>query len=161
MRINKLLGFAAIALLIINGVLIYLLWSEKNRHKGNGRSQGRKGDWFAEQLKLDDKQKEEHKKLRDAHFDFMKPLFDSVSSYRTSLFKLSKDSTVNDSLVNYYSNKLAETHSAIARNTYEHFKKVRVLLNPEQQVKYDEMVQKMMNRRGGAPGKPGEKRKDN
>jgi Spy/CpxP family protein refolding chaperone len=158
MRTNKLLVFAAIALLIINAVLVYLLWTEKNKHKGGDRP--KREDWFAEQLKLNDTQKEEHKKLRDAHFASMRPLFDSVSSYRTSLFKLSKDSTANDSLVNYYTNKLSETHSLIAKKTYEHFKKVRTLLTPEQQVKYDEVIEKMMNRRGGPPGKPGDKRKD-
>ena len=159
MRTNKLLAFAAIALLIINIGLVYLLWTEKNEHKAGDRPKKR-GDWFAEELKLDDKQKEEHKRLKDAHFAFMRPLFDSVSSYRSNLFKLSKDSTVNDSLVNYYVTKLSETHSLIARNTYEHFKKVRTLLTPEQQVKYDEMLQKMMNKRGGPPGKPDDKRKD-
>lgn len=158
MRTNRLLAFAAIALLLVNAVLVYLLWTEKNKHKGGDRP-SKKGDWFAEQLKLDDKQKEEHKKLRDAHFSYMRPLFDSINSYRSNLFKLSKDSAANDSLVNYYVNKLAETHSIVARNTYEHFKKVRTLLNPEQQVKYDEMLQKMMNRRGG-PGKPDDKKKD-
>jgi len=160
MRTNKLLVFAAIALLIINAVLVYLLWAEKNNHKDDGNRSRKKGDWFAEELKLDDKQKEEHKKLKDAHFASMRPLFDSVSFYRTSLFKLSKDSTANDSLVNYYTGKLSETHSRIAKNTYEHFKKVRTLLDSEQQVKYDEMIEKMMNRRGGPPGKPGDKRKD-
>ena len=159
MRTNKLLAFAAIALLIINGVLIYLLWTEKNSDKKSERPSRK--DRFAEELKLDDKQKEEHKKLKDAHFEYMRPLFDSVSSYRTNLFKLSKDSVANDSLVNFYTHKLSETHSLIARNTYEHFKNVRALLNPEQQIKYDEMIQKMMSRRGGAPGKPGEKRKEN
>ena len=158
MRTNKLLVVAAVALLIINGVLVYLLWTEKNSHKKTDRP-ARK-DRFAEELKLDDKQKEEHKQLREAHFEYMRPLFDSVSFYRTSLFKLSKDSKANDSLVNYYTHKLANTHSSIAKNTYEHFKKVRILLTPEQQIKYDEMIQKMMNRRGGSPGKPGEKKKE-
>jgi len=158
MRTNKLLAFAAIALLIVNGVLVYLLWSEKNSHKKPNRSP--REDRFAEELKLDAQQKEEHKKLRDAHFAVMRPMFDSVSSYRNSLFKLSKDSTANDSLVNYYVSKLAATHSTIAKSTYEHFKKVRTLLNPEQQVKYDEMLQKMMNKRGGPPGKGDDKKKE-
>ncbi len=157
MRTNKLLVVAAIALLIVNGVLVYLLWSEKNGHKKSNRP---REDRFAEELKLDDQQKEEHKKLKDAHFAFMRPLFDSVSSYRSSLFKLSKDSTANDSLVNYYVTKLAETHATIAKNTYEHFKKVRTLLNPGQKIKYDEMLQKMMSRRGGPPGKSDDKKKE-
>jgi Spy/CpxP family protein refolding chaperone len=159
MRTNKLLAFAAVALLIINGVLVYFLWKEKNKHDGGDRQPGKRGDWFAEQLKLDSTQKKEHKKLRDAHFESMKPLFDSISSCKTSLYNSIKESSGNDSIVNSYSNKIAELNKEITIKTYNHFKQVRTLLNAEQQVKYDEMVQKM-SRRGGPPGKPGEKRKE-
>jgi Spy/CpxP family protein refolding chaperone len=159
MKTNKILALAAVALLIINGVLVYFLWNEKNKHKGGGDRQPGK-NWFAEQLKLDSTQKNEHKKLRDAHFESMKPLFDSISSCKTSLYNSIKESSGSDSIVNSYSNKIAELNKEITVKTYNHFKQVRTLLNAEQQVKYDEMVQKMMSRRGGPPGKPGEKRKE-
>ena len=69
MRTNKILAFAAVALLIINGVLVYFLWNEKKKPEGNGNKPGgSRGDWFAEQLKLDSNQKKQHKQLRDAHF---------------------------------------------------------------------------------------------
>jgi Spy/CpxP family protein refolding chaperone len=160
MRTNKLLVFAAVALLIINGVLVYFLWNEKNRHKSGERQPGKRGDWFAEQLKLDSNQKKQHKELRDAHFESMKPLFDSISSCKTSLYNSIKESSGNDSIVNSYSNKIAELNKEITIKTYNHFKQVRTLLNAEQQTKYDELVQKMMSRRGGSPGKTGEKRKE-
>jgi hypothetical protein len=76
MRTNKLLAFAVIALLIINGVLVFMLWKEKKRHN-KGNDSGKRGDWMARELNLDEKQKEEHKKLKDAHFESIRPLFDS------------------------------------------------------------------------------------
>src|SRR5436190_982121 len=112
MKTNKILAFAAVALLIINGVLVYFLWNEKNKHKDmDDRQPGKKGDWFAEQLKLDSTQKKEHKKLRDAHFESMKPLFDSISSYKTSLYNSIKESAGSDSILNSYSNKIAELNN--------------------------------------------------
>ena len=160
MKSNKILAFAAIALLIINGVLVYFLWNEKNKHKaGNDRQQpGR--NWLAEQLKLDSTQKNEHKRLRDANFESMKPLFDSMTSYKTSLYNSLKDASDSDSILNSYSSKMAELNKEITIKTYNHFKQVRKILNADQQIKYDELVQKMMSRKGGPPGKPGEKRKE-
>ena len=160
MRTNKILVFAAVALLIINGVLVYFLWNEKNKHKGGDRQPGKKGNWFAEQLKLDSTQKELHKKLREAHFESLKPLFDSTNSYKTSLYNLIKEGTSNDSLVNLYSDKIAWLNKEIRLKTFAHLKEVRVMLNTEQQKKFDEMVIKMMSRGEGPPGKPGEKRKE-
>ena len=90
----------------------------------------------------------------------MKPLFDSMSSVKTSLYNFIKNPATNDSVINNYSNKIAELNKEITVKTYNHFKQVRTLLSPEQQTKFDEVVQKMMSRRGGPPGKPGEKRKE-
>ena len=160
MRTNKLLALAAVVLLIINGVLVYLLWSEKNSHRGGNNRSGKRGDWFAEQLKLDDKQKEEHKKLKEAHFESMRPLFDSTNSYKNSLYNLIKEDSNNDSLVNDYSNKIAELNKEIRLRTYAHLKQVRGMLNTEQQKKFDEMILKMMSRGEGPRGEPGNKRKD-
>lgn len=157
MRTNKLLAFAVIALLIINGALIYLLWKGKKPHKRSGENKNM-SEWLAKELNEDEKQKAEHTKLRDAHFASMKPLFDSVSAYKNGLFKLIKETSVSDSLVQSYTNKISQTEAEIAKNIFQHFKNVRAILNPDQQKKYEEIVQKMMNRRGGSPGRPGDKR---
>lgn len=161
MRTNKLLAFAAVALLIINAVLVYFLWNEKKKPHGNsGKQGGPRGDWFAEQLKLDSTQKKEHKRLRDAHFQSLRPLFDSTNSYKTTLYNLIKEGSVDDSLANSYSDKIAILNKEIRTKTMNHLKEVRSMLSGEQKTKFDEMVIKMMSRKEGPPGKQGEKRKE-
>jgi len=162
MRTNKLLAFAAVALLVINGVLVYFLWSEKNKRDGSGHNKGggNRGDWFADQLKLDSTQKKDHKRLRDAHFESLKPLFDSTNSYKATLYNLIKEGSVDDSLANSYSDKIAMLNKEIRTKTMNHLKEVRAMLTPEQQTKFDEMVLKMMSRKEGPQGKPGDKRKE-
>jgi len=160
MKTNKLLAFAVIALLIINGVLVYLLWNGKKPHNNRGGENKNMGEWLAKELNEDEKQKAEHIKLREEHFASMRPLFDSASAYKKGLFNLIKETSVNDSLVQSYINKISQTEAEIAKNTFQHFKNVRAILNPDQQKKYEEIVQKMMNRKGGPPGKPGDKRKE-
>jgi Spy/CpxP family protein refolding chaperone len=150
--LNKWLVLFAIALLIINGVLVYFLWKDK---KPRGKERGNRGDWMVNELKFDEKQKAEHKKLKEAHFNQLKPLFDSINTARSRLYDLLKEPVTNDSLVNYYANMIGEKHKEMSLKTFDHFKKVRALCNPEQQKKLDEFVQKIvqnMGRRGKSPG---------
>ena len=160
MKTNKLLAFAVIALLIINGVLVYLLWKGKKQPQRNKSGERNMSEWFAKELNEDEKQKAEHTRLRDAHFALMRPLFDSVHAYKKGLFTLIKETSVNDSLVQSYTDKISRTEAEIAKNTFLHFKNIMAILNPEQQKKYEEIVQKMVNRRGGSQGRPGDKRKE-
>ena len=160
MKTNKLLAFAVIALLIINGVLVYLLWKGKKQPRSKSGENRNMSEWLAKELNEDEKQKAEHTKLRDAHHASMKPLFDSVSAYKKGLFNLIKANSVNDSLVQSYTDKISKTEAEMAKSTFLHFKSIMAILNPEQQKKYEEIVQKMVNRRGGPPGKPGDKRKE-
>jgi periplasmic protein CpxP/Spy len=155
MKTNKLLVFAAIALLIINVVLAYFLWNSKKQHPREKRG-GDRGDWIVNELKLDDNQKAEHKKIKDAHFAAMKPIFDSITSARRNLYELLKDSTVSDSIVNSYTRIIGENHAKLSQNTFDHFKKIRAICNPEQQRKLDTLVQKVvqdMGKRGGGKGR--------
>jgi hypothetical protein len=48
-----------------------------------------------------------------------------------------------------YGKRITERQAAVDKLTFAHFRSVRALLDPGQQVKYDEFVQKMMQRSGG------------
>ena len=133
MKTNKLLVFTSIALLLINLVLAYFLWNKK---KGPGHSKERKqerGDWVVKELQLDENQKAEHKKIKDAHFAALKPVFDSITSARRSLYALIKDSTANDSLIQGYVRSIGSYHAQVTQHTFDHFQKLRSICNPEQQ----------------------------
>ena len=149
--LTKWLAFLAIVLLIINGYLAYRLWKKPQRKERNAN----RGDWIVNQLQLDEKQQAEHKKLKEAHFNDLKPLFDSITSARTSLYALIKENDPNDSLVTYYSGLIGEKHKEVAAKTFVHFKQVRAICNPQQQVKLDSVVQKIVQNMGGKKGRSG------
>jgi Spy/CpxP family protein refolding chaperone len=153
--VNKILLFLTVALLALNIVLAYFLWKGKN-HPGRDRNSDR-GDWVVEELKLNDEQKAEHKKLKDAHFANLKPVFDSINAYRKRLYSELKDSVTNDSLVNYYTTAIGNKHAEISRYTFDHFKKIRSLCTPDQKLKLDTLVQKIVQNMGkrGGKSKPG------
>ena len=143
MRTNKLLVVLCVALVAVNLVLAYFLWNNKKGHRGKEMKRDR-GDWIVKELNLDDHQKEEHKRIKDAHFNAMKPVFDSITATRKSLYELIKDPATNDSAIAAYSAKIGSYHSEITRLSFDHFRHIRTILNPSQQVKLDSVMQKVV-----------------
>lgn len=144
---NKILTIAVVLLLITNIALVFFMIREKDKH--TGRYAGGKGDpseMMAKELNMTEQQKKEHKQLKDEHFKNIKPLFDSLRAAKTAFFSLIKDSAVSDSMLNAYSQRISERQSIIDKFTFAHFKRVRNLFTAEQQPKFDEFVQKMMQR---------------
>jgi periplasmic protein CpxP/Spy len=147
---NKILSIAVALLLITNIALVIFMLKGKNQ-PDNKRSGG-KGDPFenmAKELKMTEQQKKEHLQFRDEYFKIVRPLFDSVRSAKSAFFALVKDSTATDSMVNLYNRRHSDIQFTIDSLTFKHFNRVRALYTGDQQKKYDEMVQKMMQRQNG------------
>ena len=147
---NKILSVAVVLLLLTNIALVIFMVKGKGQH--DGKRSGGKGDPFetmAKELNMTEQQKKEHQQFRDEYFKTAKPLFDSVRSAKSAFFGLAKDSTANDSIITSYNKRISEIQFTIDQLTFEHFKRVRALYAGDQQKKYDEMVQKMMQRQNG------------
>ena len=133
-------------LLLVNTALVaVLVLGKKDRHPV---SPGREDnlELLAKELKLSPEQKEQHKLMREEHFTKVKPYYDSLRTAKTALFnKLSEENTPDSVFANYDA-KVAQWQSTINRMTFEHLKKVRNQLQPDQQSGFDQFVQKMMQR---------------
>jgi Spy/CpxP family protein refolding chaperone len=144
---NKILTIAVVLLLIANIALVAFMIKGKNR--GNSKRAGGKGnpaEMMYTELNMTEEQKTAHKQLKEEHFNNIKPLFDSLRAAKAALFTLLKDSTVNDSLLDQYNQRICEKQSTIDKLTFAHFRRIRNLFTPEQQPKFDEFVLKMMQR---------------
>lgn len=142
---NKILTIAVILLLLTNIALVVFMFMGK---KDNNRSRGRR-DPFAEMVKelnMTDQQQKDFKQLKEDHFKNIRPLVDSVRAAKTAFFSLIKEPAVSDSLINVYGSKVTEQQAVLDKMTFEHFRRVRSLFNPEQQPKFDSFLQKMMQR---------------
>lgn len=153
MKSNRILLALTITLLAVNLVLAYLLWNSKRDRHDKDRKQER-GDWIAKELDLTETQKSEHKKLKDAHFNTLKPLYDSMTQARRDLYALIRQPNDSAGQVTAYADRIGFYHARISQLTFAHFKQVRTLLNPDQQVKMDSLVQRIVTdmgrRRGGS-----------
>ena len=144
---NKILSIAVVLLLLANIALVIFIMKGRNQHetkKPNG-----KGDPFesmVKELNMTDDQKKNHLAIREDYFKLVRPLFDSVRATKSAYFAFVKDSTVSPATLTYYNKHIVDLQSSIDSITFVHFRKVRALYKADQQAKYDEMIQKMVQR---------------
>ena len=109
-------------------------------------------------LDMTEQQQTDFKKLKADHFKNIGPVFDSIRTLKKSLFGLVKAETLNDSLVTRYSGLIAEQQAIVDKATINHFRTVRALFTGDQQKKFDEFIQKMMQRRNRGGDSTGKKK---
>lgn len=143
----KTLTLVVLLLLLLNtGLVVFLVWGTKELRTPFKPGRPDNLEWMAKELKLSPAQKEKHKQLREEHFGKVKLYYDSLRQVKTALYTRVADSTIAEQDFVNYDAKVAHWQSIINRMTFEHFKQVRALLQPEQQANFDQFVQKMMQR---------------
>jgi|CXWL01.1.fsa_nt_gi hypothetical protein len=146
---NKILTIAVLLLLIANIALVaFMVMGKKkcnNMHRGG---KGNPAEMMAKELNMTEQQKKDHKQLKEQHLKTVRPLFDSLRVAKMSFYALIKEQDVSDSIVHVYSQRINEKQSAINKLTFAHFKRMRKLFTAEQQPRFDELVQKMMQQHG-------------
>ena len=154
MKTNKILTIAVVLLLVVNVVMLVCMMRGRGHHEMKKQG-GSPFDRMVKELNMTEQQQTEFKKLKDEHFTAIKPVFDSVRTLKKSFFSLIKEENLNDSLVSNYSALISEQRAIIDKLTINHFRKVRALFSGEQQKKFEEFIQKMVQRQ-----RPGGREKD-
>jgi Spy/CpxP family protein refolding chaperone len=154
MKTNRVLTIAVVLLLLVNVAMLIFMLRSHGRHDMRGRDGG-PFDMMVKELNMTEQQQTDFKKLKAEHFKNIGPVFDSIKTLKKSLFDLVKAETANDSLISKYSGLIAEQQAIVDKATINHFRKVRALFSGDQQKKFEDFVQKMMQRRGGPQGRWG------
>ena len=143
---NKVLTIALVLLLLVNvAMLVFVVKDKKSPSRRSGKAPFER---MVKELDMNEQQKKQYDSLRESHFSSIRPLFDSMRTTRQALFNLMKEETLNDSIISNYSAEIASKQGRADRLTLEHFRRVRSMFSGEQQKKFDDFVQKMMQGRG-------------
>ncbi len=138
---------AIVLLLLVNVAMLVFMLKGRNHRMDKGSQRQPMFEMMSKELNMSDQQKNDFKKLREDHFNAIKPVFDSIHALRKSLFNLIKADSVSDSAVSQYSSLIADQQAIIDKMSISHFRKVRALFSGEQQKKYDDFVEKMFAQR--------------
>jgi protein CpxP len=146
---KRSLVFIIIFLLLTNiGVLGYFLWYKKLPK--NPSSDKRNGIALALQkdVGFDDQQVAEYRILKEKQWASIKPMFEEMRKAKDSLYRLLSNENANDSLVYATAEVIAQKQKTIDLQAFTHFKQIRALCKPEQLVKYDSLVQRLVRKMG-------------
>lgn len=149
---NKTLVFIIIVLLLSNvAILSYFLWLKEpeKQVRTNGNV-----DRFAEALKRDvgfsETQVARYKELKEAKWDKIKLRFDDLRKAKDDFFHLISIENVSDSLLNKAADTVAQRQKSLDMQAFIHLKELRKVCTPEQEPRYDSLVQRVFHRITGS-----------
>lgn len=137
--------FIVLVLLISNIVLAFLLTgSNTEKRTDKKKPEDRVSAWYKE-VGLEQSQIDTFKLLKEDYFKVMKPIWGEIRSLKDSLYgQLNK--SPEDSVVNNLLNAISQKNLISDSNTFSHFSRLRKMCTPEQQVRFDTIIPKMLNR---------------
>jgi len=138
---NKLLTWLVILLLVANAASIAMFWL--SRGKNPPTPKGTPQEFLVKELKLDSKQQEQFDSLRKEHQEAANQLREKIKTAKESFFDLLKQPDVSDSLKQATAKTVSSFTEELDILTLNHFQKVRSLCTPEQQKKFDEIIQQV------------------
>lgn len=149
---NKVLSLLVLVLLLTNILLVvFFMWMKPEPGKPAAKKDGHNEvmQILEKEVGFSPAQMEEYKKLKDQHWAKMKPYFGEMKAARNNYYNLLNLTSVADSTVNRLADSVAAKQKQMDLQTFRHFSQVKALCTPEQQPKFDSLVQQVIKRMGG------------
>lgn len=137
--------FIVLVLLVSNVFLAFLLL-KTNKPAETAKKDGadRIPQWYSE-VGLDEKQIDTFKVRREEYFKEARPLWQEIRQLKDSLYHSMEKPETDSSVIELV--ELINQKNVIADlRLYRHFSRLRTMCTPEQQVRFDTIVPKMVNK---------------
>jgi periplasmic protein CpxP/Spy len=131
---NNWLKYLVVVALLVNAATLIFFWY--HRPPEEGKRAARQGRVLIEDLKMDEQQQALFQPLRQQHHQTHDSLLQLIAEQRQILY--SQKRAANDTVIQ----KIGLLQGEIERITYDHFKDVRKICTPEQQVQLDILLGK-------------------
>jgi hypothetical protein len=138
--------FLVIILVASNILLGYLLMQSGNQTAVKKRKGNDVSAWYAE-VGLEQEQIDTFKVLKEEYFKDMKPLWSDIRQLKDSLY-LQLDKSLEDSTAQNILMMISKKNLEADSRTFMHFTKLRKFCTPAQQVRFDTIIPKLINRTG-------------
>lgn len=141
----KWMVFLVLILLISNMVLAFFLFFANDKREKKKENPDEWAMKIYNEIGLDTTQITLFKKEKDDFFSTMRPIWNENKKAKDSLYQ-HLASNLSDSTVNDLLEKIKTTNHFSDSFTYAHFTKLRALCTPEQQVRFDTIIPKIVSR---------------
>lgn len=136
--------FLVIVLVASNILLGYLLMQSSGKTVERKRKVPDVSAWYAE-VGLAQDQIDTFKILKEEYFKDIRPIWSDVRQLKDSLYK-QLDKSTEDSTAQKILLMISKKNLEADTRTYSHFTKLRRFCTPEQQVRFDTIIPKLINR---------------
>jgi hypothetical protein len=147
MKTLRFYKWAAAALLILNIITLFFLWTGAKHHGPPGRND------LVDLLSLEGEKKTKILALQDVHFKEKDKLIDKSSHLHEELFAYFNDPKKDAVDVSTKINQIVENQREIEQMTFDYFKKVSSYCSSEQKAKLQGLIHKVLRPPGGRPPK--------
>lgn len=147
---NKLtlMTVGIVVLLAMNAAMLVLLF--RPQHMRDERGPG-PAAFIVEQLQLDAGQQRSFETLRREHRSALREAQDEDRRLHDAYFSLLKTGAPNKPAADSLSALIGRQRSIMEAATFEHFSKLRALCRPDQQQRFDAIIDEVLRRMGPPP----------
>lgn len=146
MKTNRFYKILIAVLVILNGVTLYFLWKAPGHFPPHGHRPS-----LVEKLELSGKMANSIKKLEDQHFKDKDALINKSRKLHEQLFRSFNDSSKDINDINNLIDKIVENQRETEQMTFDYFKEVDALCNPDQKKKLQNAIHHALGRMGMPP----------
>jgi Spy/CpxP family protein refolding chaperone len=149
---SRFLKIVIIVLLIINIATLAFMWMQHAHHGPDGPARHDVAGFLEHELKFTDEQRKQFDVLMEEHHEQIENIQHNGRELHNHFFDLLNKQ--DSSAVKQLADSLAKNQEQIELITFDHFKKVRAICTPEQQKKFDEIIDealRMMAQHQGPP----------
>lgn len=141
MNKTKVLGFAVIALLVLNFGILAFLFLSKNDDGPRGRKMPR--EIIIEKLHFDKNQIDGYDKTIKIHQETIRELDDSIRTAKNDLYQLLNSENINSVQKDSIFLKLANYQKQIETTHFNHFLEIKKLCKKEQLSDYENLTEEL------------------
>ena len=138
---NKITSWIIAILIIANIATLLYFWVGHFRNQKMNSPR----EFLAKKLNFSDNQKSIYFNLAKEHNQSANKIRAQIKIDKDNFFKLLQSDQISDSVRNNEALKVSLSIQSLDILTFEHFKKVRAICSEEQKLKFDELIQKMVN----------------
>ncbi len=147
-RNRNLLIIIGVLLLTNIAVLVYFLGQKKLARPSHGEEKIGMSEMLQKEAGFSDEQIAQYKQLKEKQKETIRPMYDDMRKAKDSLFKLLSYPETSDSVLSRVADVIAQKQKALDMQTFSYFKRLRTLCTPEQQPKYDSVIQRVFKKMG-------------
>jgi hypothetical protein len=144
MKSNKVCQIIILLLVIVNLGTLGLFWFLKLNRVKQARP-ANASEFLIKELKLSDSQQKDYLRLREEHRDSMKRLEEYDKAFHKRFFDLILKQSQDPTNILFLADSIAANRKKMEMVTYDHFFRIKKMLNPEQQKMFTSIFHEVLS----------------